>query len=259
MRKVVGMMALVVPLVLFCVSGWGQSQGSVAAQLGNVDRFFDGLRIVTQKDGRCGYVDAAGKLAIPARFTYCGVFSEGLAGVQFNNRMGTNMNYGVIDRQGKIVIPARFQYVGEFVEGIAPARKDRRGKCGYIDHRGKWAIKPAFQLCEPISEGMAAVQVGNAPSKCGYINARGTVAVPFDFWHCESFHDGAAHVGVYVDAQEGIVADAVVRKSVRRIMCLSGETGPPAEPPDWYPRLRWGQINLSGSWLIWPRSRDPYP
>ncbi len=53
-------------------------------------------------NGRYGYIDHAGKLAITPQFDAAGEFAENLAPVEMNGK------WGYIDRSGKLTITPRF-------------------------------------------------------------------------------------------------------------------------------------------------------
>ncbi len=65
-------------------------------------------------NGRYGYIDHSGKLAITPQFDAAGEFAEGLAPVQ------TNGKWGYIDRSGKLAITPRFDLADPFSsDGLA--------------------------------------------------------------------------------------------------------------------------------------------
>src|SRR5215510_5682971 len=84
--------------------GWGQAQsGRPASRLRPI-----------QQDGRWGYIDSTGKIAIEPQFSWAEEFSGGLA--TFENEDG---KHGYIDETGKIVIEPKFDNWTEFSEGLA--------------------------------------------------------------------------------------------------------------------------------------------
>ncbi len=70
-----------------------------------------------------------------------------------------------IDRIGKVVMRRHCKWAGSFSNGLAPARK-AKGKWGYIDRFGKFAIPPKFESAESFSEGRAEVTINR---KRGFI------------------------------------------------------------------------------------------
>jgi hypothetical protein len=237
---------------------WGYIDESgnviVPATFGSAAFFFGGFGIVRDMDGRCGYIDSKGKLAIPVQFTFCDTFSEGIATVQFNNHVGTDMKFYKINEQGKLVFPTKLRYVGEFVENIAPARKVTE-KCGYIDTSENWVTDPTFDYCSSLSDGLAKVEVGQPEGRCGYLDRTGKVVVPLKFDRCDSFHEGLAAVAVYVRWNDRLLVSTSLGRFLLRKLSPAGDTNPFAVL-SWYPRLSWGYINHSGAWAITPQYQN---
>ena len=77
-------------------------------------------------------------------------FSEELAAT----REGSS--WGYLGPDGNWKIPARFSWAGDFTEGLAPASEGDRltGKFGYIDRQGRWAIEAEYDWARPFQEGL---------------------------------------------------------------------------------------------------------
>jgi hypothetical protein len=198
-------------------------------------RFQEGLALVEPKSEsippRKGYINKAGKVVIPARFTYASPFSEGLAAVTESEAGDTG--WGFIDRSGNWVIPPTFEWATDFQLGLAAVNRkqncgyvDRTGSLiipvpapagkqncwsswgefgdglsrqligtqyGFIDKTGKITIQPQFNLTFGFSEGLAAVQIGK---KWGYVDTAGKMAIELrDLSFAKPFHNGLARVG----------------------------------------------------------------
>lgn len=143
-------------------------------------------------DGKLGYIDAAGKVVIPAQFRAFGNwgfddFFEGVA------TLGV-WTTGFIDSSGK---PISFgPYVvrgGRFSEGaIAAAEsKEKSSKMGFVDHRGKLLIGFNFDGVRAFSEGLAAIKTG---ARWGYIDHSGKTVIDPRFYLAEEFAEGVARV-----------------------------------------------------------------
>lgn len=144
------------------------------------------------KDGKWGYIDRAGKIAIPTQFDGAGAFREGVARVSVNGKTV------FINTSGRIIIRPPFDIVGDFSEGLAPVnvgeKRDPRigliqdpGKWGYIDKTGKLVLQLKFSKADAFSEGLAAVKDGG---RSGFIDHTGKMVfeAPFDVsW---GFHEG---------------------------------------------------------------------
>jgi len=110
----------------------------------------DGMIKVQVKD-KCGYLNIKGQVVIPAQFSTCWDFSEGIAAV----RPEARGNVGYINKAGKMVIEPVFELGGSFSEGIAAAKLD--GKYGYIDKKGNIVIRPQFDSANIFIDGIARV------------------------------------------------------------------------------------------------------
>ena len=103
----------------------------------------DSLAVFCSERKRGYYNMNTGEIAIPAQYRRAWVFSEGLAAVQKNGMIG------FIDHKGNAVIDFQFPYHGnplsEFVfsDGHCVVA-DTLGKCGVIDKKGEWLIKPEY-------------------------------------------------------------------------------------------------------------------
>ncbi len=183
---------------LFCVTKTGKRG---IFELGkSAGDFHEGLAIVQDSNGKCGYIDKTGNLVIPCKWEVVGDFHEGLAIVQ-----DSNGKCGCIDKTGKLVIPCEwniprmhFVEVQTFHEGLAVV-KDSNGKCGCIDKTGNLVIpcqwKGSFGYCG-FYEGLAVVQDSNG--RCGYIDKTGNLVIPCSWKVAERFSEGLAVVQNYV-------------------------------------------------------------
>jgi hypothetical protein len=66
-----------------------------------------------------GYIDADGKVVVPARFLNARSFREGLAAVVPEKTVRSGEGWGYIDKSGKFVIQPQFNEAYSFVEGVA--------------------------------------------------------------------------------------------------------------------------------------------
>lgn len=97
------------------------------------------------KDGKSGFYNLnTDKVTVPATYGHVWYFSEGLAAVEQNGRIG------FIDMSGKIVIPLRFVYRTNVSSEIAfryglCVMANGNGQFGVIDRNGKWVVKPIYE------------------------------------------------------------------------------------------------------------------
>jgi hypothetical protein len=98
--------------------------------------FNEGLAPV-KKDGRWGYIDLKGKVAIDFLFDDARCFNEGLAPVKLNGK------YGYINNKGKVIIDCMYENSSGFHKGVAVV-EDNENKFGFINNKGAWLIKPEY-------------------------------------------------------------------------------------------------------------------
>jgi hypothetical protein len=186
-------------------------------------------------NGKWGYIDRNGKLAIPTQFDFAQSFSEGTAAVLAEGK------YGYINKRGSWSIPPQFDEAGLFFRGSALARRgeqwlvlrrratdgdlimtnipaDQRvanelkpvflyGKAGYSDELGDLLIKPLFEGAGIFADGLAPVKLGG---KTGYIDKTGRMVIKPQFDTAGGFSEGVAPVSVngqwgYIDRQGAMV------------------------------------------------------
>lgn len=96
------------------------------------------------KDGKCGFYNLnTNKVTIPATYTHAWFFSEGLAAVEREGKIG------FIDMKGKVVIPLQYVYRTNVSSEIAfrygyCVMANGNGQVGVIDQNGKWVVKPIY-------------------------------------------------------------------------------------------------------------------
>ena len=112
----------------------------------------EGLRLFQHTNGRYGYLDRSGEIAISPIYADASDFSEGLAAVATQN--GTALEWGYINPDGEWVVSPIFSNMpGDFHEGLAVAKK-RNGKYVYIDKTGA-AVSPDFDFANQFIGGYA--------------------------------------------------------------------------------------------------------
>jgi hypothetical protein len=98
------------------------------------------------KDGKRGFLNVnTGKIVIPAKYQLAWLFSEGLAAVMDNYRIG------FINPKGELVIGFKYPYHPNneitmdfiFKKGFC-AVKDSSGKTGIINKQEQWILQPSF-------------------------------------------------------------------------------------------------------------------
>ena len=198
------------------------------ASITDMRRFSEGFA-ATEINGKWGYINEKGFLAIDPQFSQAEPFSDGLAPVRLNEMWGIintkgkylliptheglgrysqglmayldNGKWGFISPPHKIAIPAQFDEVRPFNEGLAAARIDNHW--GYIDKKGHFVINPRFTYAGNFSYGMAPVSETNVSGSYGYINAKGSYVIEPQFDGGESFSGKMA--AVYDDGKWGYI------------------------------------------------------
>lgn len=98
----------------------------------------DAARFPVRIDGRYGFIDGRGRLAIAPAWRNAGAFRGGLAPVQSPD----TERWGYVDAAGALRIPAQFLAAEPFREGVAAVRTERG--VGYLRPDGTWAIAARF-------------------------------------------------------------------------------------------------------------------
>ena len=100
--------------------------------------------------GKRGFINLNnGEIIIKAQFERAWIFSEGLAGVLKNNKLG------FINKSGELIIPYQFPYNPiidskvdfVFKNGLCTA-VGNNGKHGLIDKEGNWVIEPKYDYIQ---------------------------------------------------------------------------------------------------------------
>ena len=179
----------------------------------DVKKFSEGLAPFTNSNKQSGYIEANGKVAIPANFLTVGYFTDGLAWAKT-----TLKRVGFINATGEWVIKPQFDvaknfdpvsglarvkkegvwfYVdktgntmniddtetwGDFNDGLARGKKE--GKTGYYNNKGHWIIAPEYDGGRNFKNGMAAVKKGD---KWGFINKAGEWVIETQFAGVKDF------------------------------------------------------------------------
>ena len=119
----------------------------------------DSLAVFCSENKRGYYNMYTGEIAIPAQYRRAWVFSEGLAAVQRNG------NIGFINHKGEAVIDFKYPYHGNplsdfvFEDGHCVVA-DTTGKCGVIDKKGGWLIRPDYDNISAYKEYAIVTKAG---------------------------------------------------------------------------------------------------
>jgi hypothetical protein len=194
----------------------------------NASTFSNGMALIAKHtdtakvNGKYGFINKSGKLAIPMIYDDAINFSENLAYVKSKDKRGyidTGGNFvfelenvvgypfcngiaaistpkylvGYINKSGKIIINPTFEDLFFFSEGLA---KQGTNRYGYIDTTGNFVIKPQFGECNDFHEGMAFVAIIDQKHNCtwGLIDKTGQKIINYKFTNVFDFSEGVAAV-----------------------------------------------------------------
>lgn len=167
--------------------GYLNKDGSVAIDFIYDDAysFCEGLACVS-RDGRAGYIDREGKTAVDFIYDDGESFKEGLARVNKNGR------YGFIDKSGRRCVPVIYETAAEFCEGVSCVKLG--GMYTYVGKNGYIYFPPVFEEAKSFKNGSALVKING---KYGRIRLDGTYKVMPKFDSYREFHGKYAVAGKY--------------------------------------------------------------
>lgn len=162
-----------------------------------ISGFSEGLALVTAH-GKEGYIDKTGAFLIEGEHfasEESSRFSEGVVPI-----LGGVQQYGYMDKTSKIVIELQFGSLEPFSEGLVPVWV--KGKRGYMDQTGKFAIEPKLSGgSSAFSDGLAFV--GFDGVKWGYIDHTGKTVVSSEFLSVYAGNFGQGLTPVRIAGKEG--------------------------------------------------------
>ena len=171
-------------------------------------------------EGRCGFVDRAGKWAVAPKFQDT-IAQDGFLAAMFEDKWGfvddkghwlgqpqydfdaddppfgegmaavvVGEKWGYVDQAGKLVIEPQFDEALIFEEGLASVAKD--DKRGYVDKTGAFVVEPKEKLdfLDGFEEGVAVVM---RDDKYGLIDRTGAVLIEPKFDWLSDFDRRPAH------------------------------------------------------------------
>lgn len=139
----------------------------------------DGDNLVCFSNGeRRGYFDRySGELVIPALYEKAWIFSEGLACVMLDGKLG------FIDHDGNMLIENNFEwspYIGSycFHNGLC-LMNDDNGRMGLIDRQGKWVVEPEYEYMDRVAKGYW--KVADSSWCWGLLRENGCAVLPCEY------------------------------------------------------------------------------
>ena len=163
--------------------------------------FSEGLAPFVDENGKTGYIDRTGKVAIKPQFWCdmgegdCGCSCEAGAAGSFENGVAwakVGHEEVLIDKSGKRLMKGEMvsDLAGRLVEDRIPFRQD--GLVGYKNQRGEIVIKPQFADGREFVEGFAAVTPNGMAEAYTYIDKSGRQICDRVFDYAYDFSEGMA-------------------------------------------------------------------
>jgi hypothetical protein len=146
--------------------GWLVAPNSDAEWIGvGAEGLFPAL-----KNGKYGYLDAAGKWVIAPSFLEVGTFSEKVSSYR------NSTTWGTLNTEGRILTDSKWDKIKSFSGGIAIA--ESAGKQYLISPTGELAYPEALDKILKLKEGYYLVE---SNGKSGLLNALGKAILPIGF------------------------------------------------------------------------------
>lgn len=240
------------------------------------DVFREGLARVKQ-EGKYGFIDRAGNLAVAARWEEASHFSQGLAWVRGAAHRPWIRGCGCIDRNGEVVIPLKYGELGSDFSGGKSLVSDiwhfgiidpQGNKVGNLKSRGwdllqetrvlgericvsKWKYAPLVTAGGEMVGMDANENYEGDETLFGFADHSGRLCVPCQWDAARDYNEGLAAVRNYnrwgfIDMAGQTVIPC------RWAGCGSFSCGFAAVSPG----CRWGFIDRNGDYVIEPRYQD---
>ncbi len=158
------------------------SHQELSSEYGYVEHFSEGLAKI-QKNDRVGFANQYGGVEIPFKYDWADNFQEGAARASINNK------YGHVDKHGREIVPLTYDWVGSFHEGLA--KVVAKGKTGYVNKENQLIVPLFYDYGGDFSQGFARVKQGQ---QWGYINQQGREVIRPQFQNNLNFSEGLAGV-----------------------------------------------------------------
>jgi len=150
----------------------------IPAKYSYVGSFSEGLALVQPAgSSKYGYINQQGETVIEPQYDLSLPFSEGLATVKFIKPDGHAI-FRIINKSGNIIADnLDYAFAGIFREGLAGVESfDHRW--GFIDKKGKEVIEPKYAGVKLFRNGLSRMETGSLFTglKVAYINKKGKIA-----------------------------------------------------------------------------------
>lgn len=229
--------------------GFLNTEGQVAIAPKYVEEggFLEGYCSVAIEKGNkwlYGFIDKTGKEVVPCIYDQNGTssFYDGLARTRLPNRM-----IGFINAKNEVVIPGKYATAGSHREGFYPvAFGANRTQWGLVNAKNEVVIKGQYDDLKPVYGGLTRVE---RKGKMGYLRTDGSVFIPIEYDEILSdFHS------------EGLVTarknnqDFIILASGKIIEGFKAGASVPAAKvfPFYNADRKWGLMDFEGNVLVAP-------
>lgn len=151
-------------------------------ELTEIGKFNEGLAVIIN-NGKFGYINTNGEIAIPAQFDYASMFYNGFAEVEITGKSC------FINTQGEKQFEPKFEEIRPYGEGFAGFKQ--LGKYGFINAKGDLMMQPYYDDVAYFVNGLCPVRKGQ---NWGAINKEGKLIFKLEFDYIGPFEDGVAEV-----------------------------------------------------------------
>lgn len=153
----------------------------------SVGYFSEGLALVSDTNGRFGYIDTKGNLTIPYQFDYASEFQNGMATFRLGGK------WGIIDKKGKIILNPQFDYLGIIEKNLIVC--EIGDQIGFCDREGKILVNPQFDHIAYDNDYKRSSLIAISQNdKWGYVNESGEIKIQPQFDKAGMFQNGVAPV-----------------------------------------------------------------
>jgi len=137
---------------------------AIAAQFLSVGYFEGGLAWAKTADKKLGFINTKGEWIIKPQFTEAKEFDSesGLARVKDGEK------WAYVNKKGEVININISESLDDFFNGLAKGKKNE--KIGFYNTKGEWAIEPKFDGARDFKNGYAAAKIGE---KWGVIDKTG--------------------------------------------------------------------------------------
>ena len=136
---------------------WGylddRGEVAIAPRFDWVDGFYGGFSVVRSASGKYGLIGRDGKYVLRPQFRWLSHPSDGLC---IFKRRGLG---GAVDLDGRVVIPPKFHVLSDFVDGVAKAAWDR-DHWGFVDRKGNPLVEFCYDFVHDYSCRLAYFELG---------------------------------------------------------------------------------------------------